>query len=370
MTPPDEARPPEAPEAETEAGAPRTATFLRDIWYYAMPGDGLKRGRMVGKTICGEPLLVGRDAKGGVFALLDICPHRGIPLTDGFFDGREVECCYHGWRFGTDGRCRLIPSLVDGYNKLNPDRIRVRHFPCRESQHGIWVFLPAGREAPDEADLPALPELPDVGETPYKLADTVRFPCHIDHAVIGLMDPAHGPFVHQAWWWRQSWTIHEKSKAFEPSELGFRMVRHRPSSNSRAYRLLGGTPETEITFRLPGVRVEHIRAGPRHVVGLTAVTPVTETETEINHVIYWDVPLLSVIRPFGRVIARAFLNQDKRIVERQQRGLRFDPQLMLIDDADTQAKWYFRLKKAYAEAVDTGTPFVNPVTARTLRWRS
>lgn len=51
------------------------------------------------------------------------------------------------------------------------------------------------------------------------------------------------------------------------------MVRHRASSNSRAYRLLGGVPETEIVFRLPSIRIEHVRAGRHVLCGLTAVTP-------------------------------------------------------------------------------------------------
>ena len=40
---------------------------------------------------------------------------------------------------------------------------------------------------------------------------------------------------------------------------------------------------------------------------------------------------------------RAFRHQDRDIMERQHQGLRFDPPLTLIDDADTQAKWYCRL---------------------------
>ena len=37
-------------------------------------------------------------------------------------------------------------------------------------------------------------------------------------------------------------------------------------------------------------------------------------------------------------------------MERQQQGLRFDPALSLIDDADTQARWYYRLKQEYRRA--------------------
>jgi hypothetical protein len=57
-------------------------------------------------------------------------------------------------------------------------------------------------------------------------------------------------------------------------------------------------------------------------------------------------------------------------MERQQQGLRFNPTLALIDDADMQARWYYRLKREYRRARDERRPFQNPVKARTLRWRS
>jgi phenylpropionate dioxygenase-like ring-hydroxylating dioxygenase large terminal subunit len=197
------------------------------------------------------------------------------------------------------------------------------------------------------------------------------FPCELDHAVVGLMDPAHGPFVHRAWWWRSESSMHAKAKHHAPSPRGFTMVGHKPSSNSFAYRLLGGDLTTEIRFELPSLRFEHIRAGSREVLlGFTAVTPQDATHTLVTQVFYWTVPWFALIRPFFRPFARAFLGQDRRIVELQNEGLKFDPPQMLIQDADVPAIWYHRLKKAWAESVATGAPFVNPVQARTLRWRS
>jgi hypothetical protein len=55
---------------------------------------------------------------------------------------------------------------------------------------------------------------------------------------------------------------------------------------------------------------------------------------------------------------------------RQQQGLRYAPPLASIDDADTRAKWYYRLKREYRRARAEGRPFANPVEARTLEWRS
>ena len=345
-------------------GAEDSAAPLREVWYYAIPGARLKPQAILAKVMLGEPVLIGRDSAGVPFALRDICPHRGMPLTAGHFDGREIECCYHGWRFDTAGSCTLIPALVPGQS-FSPARVRVRSYPVREVQGNIWVFF-----GDDPATAPDIPEIEGFENGAPRLVENVTFAAAIDHAVVGLMDPAHGPFVHRAWWWRSRRSVHAKAKAFAPSPWGFTMTRHMPSANSRAYRLLGGAAETEIVFRLPSVRIEHIRAGRHAVCNLTAITPIDDRTTEINHCIYWTAAWLSVLKPVLRPYVRAFLHQDRAIMERQQQGLRWDPPLMLIDDADTQAKWYYRLKREYRRARAENRPFENPIKPRTLEWRS
>ena len=86
--------------------------MLRGFWYRALPsgrlGDSLQKA-----TLLELPLVLGRDRDGRPFALQDSCPHRGMPLSCGGFDGRQVECSYHGWRFDAHtGQCQLIPSLT------------------------------------------------------------------------------------------------------------------------------------------------------------------------------------------------------------------------------------------------------------------
>jgi phenylpropionate dioxygenase-like ring-hydroxylating dioxygenase large terminal subunit len=353
------------PGAATDNGAAAdNGAPLREAWYFAVAGARLKPRAMLPKIMLGEPLLLGRDAAGAAFALRDICPHRGMPLAAGSFDGREIECCYHGWRFDIAGQCTAIPALVPG-QPFSPSRVRVRSYPVREVQGNLWVYF-----GDDPGSAPDIPEIEGFEDAAPRLVESVRFAAAIDHAVVGLMDPAHGPFVHRAWWWRSRRSIHAKTKEFAPSPWGFTMTRHVPSANSRAYRLLGGAPETEIVFRLPGVRIEHIRAGRHAVCNLTAITPVDDKTTEINHCIYWTAPWLSALKPLLRPYVRAFLHQDRTIMERQSQGLRWGPPLMLIDDADTQAKWYYRLKREYRRALAENRPFENPIKPRTLQWRS
>ncbi len=49
------------------------------------------------------------------------------------------------------------------------------------------------------------------------------------------------------------------------------------------------------------------------------------------------------------------------MIERQQPGLKVQPRMMLIDDADRQARWYFQLKAAYLASQQTGAPMAHPL---------
>ena len=285
-------------------------------------------------------------------------------------DGREsVECSYHGWRFGADGACLAIPSLT-AEQAFDSSRIAVRRYPVAESQGMVFVWSRQRRDGGEPRRAPTKPTFPGVVGGAPKLIDTMDFEAHIDHAVVGLMDPAHGPFVHRQWWWRSRASQHAKAKRFEPAPAGFCMVRHPPSRNSRAYALLGGAPMTEITFRLPGLRWEHITVGARQVLALTCLTPLTEKRTRITQLVWSDHPIFALAGPLIRAGARRFLRQDGDMVDLQNEGLKYDPTFLWIDDADRQAKWYQALKTEWSASRSEGRAFVNPVEAVTLKWVS
>jgi phenylpropionate dioxygenase-like ring-hydroxylating dioxygenase large terminal subunit len=347
--------------------------FLADIWYFAALSSELKPGKLARYEILGEPVMLGRSPKGELFALRDICPHRAAPLSAGRFatepgGAQSIECPYHGWRFGSDGACTAIPSLVSDQS-LDVGRIKVRRYPVAESQGLVFVWMSSDPRGAGEPTEPP-PTFPGVVGGPPKLVDQMDFDAHIDHAVVGLMDPAHGPYVHQQWWWRSAKSQHEKAKRFEPREAGFAMVRHEPSKNSRAYAILGGEPLTEITFRLPGLRWEHVTVGKRQVLSLTCLTPIHEKKTRITQIVWSDHPAFLLLKPFIAAGARAFLRQDGDMVNLQNEGLKYDPALLWVDDADRQAKWYQQLKREWAASRREGRPFANPVEATVLRWRS
>ena len=346
-----------------------TSELLFDLWYVAAPSAQVKRGGTLAVTLLGQQVLLGRDNAGEVFALRDFCPHRGMPLRYGTFDGEQIECCYHGWCFDTQGACTKVPSLAPT-EKTDISRIKVAKFPCREVEGAIWVYVPRpGTRLGD--DVPEVPVSPGPAGKHWYWVESVSMPCPIDHAVIGLMDPSHGPFVHASWWWRTKRSMHLKEKHFEPTERGFKMVSHKPSSNSRAYKILGGDRMTEIAFQLPALRTEHIVIGKNHIVLLTALTPVDEKNTILHQFMWTNIPLINMLKPLLKPFGKAFIGQDVKVVKRQQEGLKHPhPALLLVGDADQQALWYFKLKKEWLSAAAEQQPFENSLRAKTLRWYS
>ena len=342
-------------------------SFVKDIWYFAGLLSDVRDGGTKSISLAGEPIVLARERE-TIFALRDICPHRAVPLSEGCVKSGTVECPYHGWRFGlADGQCKEIPALPQD-SDMDVGRISVRTYPIRQIGPLVWIYL---RDDPNDTSAPSIdpPEIV-LPRDRAVLDDGVELACHIDHAVIGLMDPAHGPYVHRQWWWRSESSIHEKAKAFEPRERGFAMSAHAPSSNSFGYKLLGGKPVTEITFRLPSVRTEEITIGKRKVLSFTALTPLDENRTAIRQLFFTDHMTFRILAPIIGHFARIFLRQDSDMVDLQQKGLKHEPRLMLVEDADTQAKWYYALKKAWAKSNADGATFINPVKARILRWRS
>ncbi|MFI4934398.1 MAG: Rieske 2Fe-2S domain-containing protein [Caulobacterales bacterium] len=357
----------------TSARAAFGSGYLTDTWYFVALSRDLKRGAMEQREILGEAVLLGRTQAGEAFAIGNVCPHRAALLSAGRMqreaDGSAtVECPYHGWRYGTDGACKAIPSLVED-KTYDISRIRVRRYPTRESQGMVFAWFSSDPRFDGEPPEPP-PLFPGVVGGAPKAVSRMDFEIHVDHAAVMLVDPTHAPFVHAQWWWRSAKSQITKSKRFSPVEAGFVMERHPPSKNSRPYVLLGGEPLTEITFRLPGIRWEHVEVGRRQVLSLAFLTPVNETRTHMTQIIWSDHPMFLLAGAFVRMGAQRFLEQDRDLAVVQKQGLERDPSFIWIDDADRQARWYVAMKREWVESHSEGRPFVNPVEAATLTWRS
>jgi nitrite reductase (NADH) small subunit len=58
----------------------------------------------------GHAVAVFRNAEDKVFALLDRCPHKGGPLSQGIVFGESVACPLHNWTIGLADGCAKAPD--------------------------------------------------------------------------------------------------------------------------------------------------------------------------------------------------------------------------------------------------------------------
>ncbi len=58
----------------------------------------------------GAEVAVFRNSEDKVFALLDRCPHKGGPLSQGIVYGESVACPLHNWSIGLNDGCAKAPD--------------------------------------------------------------------------------------------------------------------------------------------------------------------------------------------------------------------------------------------------------------------
>lgn len=76
----------------------------------------------------GMAVAVFRTADDRVHALLDRCPHKGGPLSQGIVHGDAVACPLHNWTI----------ALVDGTARA-PDEGCTPSFACRLHEGQVWL---------------------------------------------------------------------------------------------------------------------------------------------------------------------------------------------------------------------------------------
>ena len=84
------------------AASPRNPAFLWNAWHVAALSHEVETEALFARRLLDVPVLIWRKADGQPVAVPDRCPHRFAYLSKGLRKGDEVECIYHGLRFGPD----------------------------------------------------------------------------------------------------------------------------------------------------------------------------------------------------------------------------------------------------------------------------
>lgn len=162
---------------------------LADAWYpVARTGD--VRPGPLGVRLLGRPYVVWHDPDGVLTAAADRCPHREAPLSEGVVIDGCLQCPYHGWRFGSEGRCVLVPSAQAGVPV--PPRAHLDPVMVTERYGLVWICPGVPSE-----DIPKIPQEDDPSFRRLN-PDVQVWQVSATRMVDNFLDFTHFPFVHVA----------------------------------------------------------------------------------------------------------------------------------------------------------------------------
>lgn len=323
--------------------------FLKNAWYGAGWSGDLAPGQLVQHFIIGEPVVLARLQDGTLVALEDRCAHRAAALSYGRVEGDSLRCMYHGVRF--DAR---TGAGVEVPGQPRPsDGMRVRTYPVHDREG--WIFVWMGD--PAKADPALVPAVCGPRSEEWEICSG-----HMDydaHYVLindNLCDLSHLSFVHVESFGMgdasrlSAWAAERPDVA--PLDRGIRVQRWVEGAPVAAF-MADKTPTGRIDrlamydYLAPGVFLMRTEIYPEGTCRATqgrrptdleplwtdvasqTVVPLTERTT--RYYFTWgarpkDVKPGMVDRM--REVTIAAFNEDRRIVEMQQRILDAKPNVV------------------------------------------
>lgn len=161
-----------------------------NVWTPVIAARSL-RGKPLSIRLAGEPVVLFRDGRGGLGALIDRCPHRGAALSLGKVNERGcLQCAFHGWSFERDGACANVP--LNDVPEARRAHYAATALPVREVGSMIWVFTGLDAAGTEPEPPPALVE---PGWSLW-IHDEI-WNAHWTRAMENMLDTPHVPFVHR-----------------------------------------------------------------------------------------------------------------------------------------------------------------------------
>lgn len=86
---------------------------MAENWIDAAALDDVPEGDVVGITVAGKEIAL-YEVEGEVYATDNLCTHGQARMSDGFLEGREIECPLHQGKFDVcSGKALCAPLTED-----------------------------------------------------------------------------------------------------------------------------------------------------------------------------------------------------------------------------------------------------------------
>lgn len=155
--------------------------LLETYWYPLVAQKRLSKKPLKMKLLGKYLVLV--KLKGEIACFEDRCPHRNVPLSDGFVENNHLRCGYHGWAFNKQGLVTKIPGC-----QCMKEQITLKSYKVHIEDGIIWVCLKGNRAF----------------KNPFYLDSTFDTQTHFKslqsdfiHTIENFLDATHTPFIHK-----------------------------------------------------------------------------------------------------------------------------------------------------------------------------
>lgn len=216
-------------------------------WHLAGRLSGLSRPG--DRLVCQAghvPVVVVRAGDGELRAFVNVCRHRGHPVALDAGNARRLQCRYHGWTYGLDGRLTGAPRCR---LESNFDRSELSLLPVAVDVWRDLVFVNPDRDA--EPLAAAVPELEAVlGRRGFDERPDLRFHSRWTYEIHAnwkawtenAIECYHCPLVHRDSFNGQYATDHDVYETVNEGLLMAQFTRYRrrpdgvPADGGRAFR--------------------------------------------------------------------------------------------------------------------------------------
>ena len=299
----------------------RDRIFRRSWQYVGHTGEVAEPGSFAATWVGDVPVVLVRDREDTLRAFLNVCRHRGSIICDGSGRRETLQCPYHAWTYGLDGRLITAPRAKREGGIESPELGLVQ---LRLDTWGPLVFVnPDPDAAPLEEFLDGMPErIADAGID----LDALRFlqrsesdlECNWKVSAENFLECYHCPTAHPGF----SAVMDVSVDSYLLETSGGRMTQHGPPRPEPrgAYDPKGEVERGQFHLLFPGTVINVMPGRPNFSIGPIVPSAPEKTYRFLDYFVAADADeaWIEESLAFDAQVGA----EDRVLIERVQAGMR------------------------------------------------